>query len=213
MQNRSHAVMSQRTEARGSLDDFPTQPWATRALLVHVLSRAHTFFPRQQTCLEPACGRGDMDRVLKEHFKKTTAADVYPYGYGELSDFRDAKYPSKSFDWVITNPPFSLAETFVKQSLKIARVGVAIFARTAFIESVGRYERLFKPDQPAVFAPFVERVPLVKGRLSQSVSTATSYAWYVWYAGGFNRTETIWIPPCRRQLEKGTDYRRRIVQS
>lgn len=32
-QNTSHAVMAQRVEAHDSLDDFPTPPWATRALL------------------------------------------------------------------------------------------------------------------------------------------------------------------------------------
>ena len=37
MQNKSHAVMAQRSEAKDSLDDFPTPPWATRALLEHVL--------------------------------------------------------------------------------------------------------------------------------------------------------------------------------
>ena len=32
-QNTSHAVMAQRIEPADSLDDFPTPPWATRALL------------------------------------------------------------------------------------------------------------------------------------------------------------------------------------
>ena len=36
-QNTSHAVMAQRFEAKDSLDDFPTPPWATRALLEHVI--------------------------------------------------------------------------------------------------------------------------------------------------------------------------------
>ncbi|MGH8525505.1 MAG: SAM-dependent methyltransferase, partial [Gammaproteobacteria bacterium] len=32
MQNTSHAVMAQRLEPKDSFDDFPTPPWATRAL-------------------------------------------------------------------------------------------------------------------------------------------------------------------------------------
>ena len=31
-QNTSHAVMAKRFEENDSLDDFPTPPWATRAL-------------------------------------------------------------------------------------------------------------------------------------------------------------------------------------
>ena len=37
MQNTSHAVMAQRAELKNSLDDFPTPPWATRALVQHVI--------------------------------------------------------------------------------------------------------------------------------------------------------------------------------
>jgi hypothetical protein len=36
-QNRSNAVMAPRIEGRESLDDFPTPPWATRALIEHVI--------------------------------------------------------------------------------------------------------------------------------------------------------------------------------
>jgi hypothetical protein len=36
-QDTSYAVMAQRIEAQDSLDDFPTPPWATRALIEHVL--------------------------------------------------------------------------------------------------------------------------------------------------------------------------------
>ena len=39
MQNKSHAVMSQRFESINSLDDFPTPPWATRSLFKYVLNK------------------------------------------------------------------------------------------------------------------------------------------------------------------------------
>jgi hypothetical protein len=40
---------------------------------------------------------------------------------------------------------------------------VAILTRTQFVEGVGRFERLFCGGPPAVFAPFTERVPMVRG--------------------------------------------------
>ena len=67
-------------------------------------------------------------------------------------------YEARSHDWVITNPPFRLAEEFVARSLNVARKGVAILARTVFLESVGRYEAIFKINPPTVFAQFSERV-------------------------------------------------------
>jgi hypothetical protein len=40
--------------------------------------------------------------------------------------------------------PFRLTEEFKLKSLNLARCGVAIMTRTVFLESVGRYDRLFK---------------------------------------------------------------------
>ncbi len=61
-----------------------------------------------------------------------------------------------------------------------ARRGVAILARTVFLESVGRYKAIFCDRPPSKFAQFAERVPMLKGRLDPTASTATGYAWLVW---------------------------------
>jgi predicted RNA methylase len=106
-QNTSHAVMAQRTEGKQSLDDFPTPLWATRALIEHVIGRDTV---GGQTCLEPACGRGHMAIALGEYFSEVKAQDIFDYGYGNVADFQRAKHPDNSFDWVITNPPFRLAD-------------------------------------------------------------------------------------------------------
>lgn len=203
-QNTSHAVMAQRSEAKDSLDDFPTPPWATRALIEHVLRAKGEL--RKQTCLEPACGAGHMSKVLAEYFRQVKGSDIHDYHCGEVKDYLKTPLPVNSFDWVITNPPFRSAEEFVLRSLKVARRGVAILARTVFIESVGRYERLFQKYPPAKFAQFTERVPMVKGRLDRKASTATGYGWLVWEKVFSGRPELIWIPPCRKSLERDLDY-------
>ena len=66
------------------------------------------------------------------------------------------------------------------KSLKIARKGVAMLARTMFLERVRRYEAIYRDMPPTKFAQFIERVPMVKGRLDKKASTATAYAWFVW---------------------------------
>jgi len=203
MQNTSHAVMSQRVEAADSLDDFPTPPWATRALIEHVLKDKAL---SSMSCLEPACGVGHMAKVLKEYFQKVEAADVWDYGYGSVRNFLVHEYKLESYDWLITNPPFRLAEEFVLRALPVVRSGVAILARTVFLESSGRYRAIFEKTPPATFAQFVERVPMVKGRLDKSATTATGYCWLVWRKSAQAFPQLVWIPPCRKALERVDDY-------
>lgn len=203
MQNTSHAVMSQRVEPGDSPDDFPTPPWATRALVEHIIGRDRL---RELTCLEPACGAGHMAKVLKEYFADVRCADAHDYGYAPIRDYLSYPYETNAVDWVITNPPFRLAEEFVQRSFDVARQGVAMLVRTVFLESVGRYNRLFLSDPPSVFAQFVERVPMVKGRLDDKATTATGYAWLVWDNYAQHTSKLAWIPPCRRALERPGDY-------
>jgi hypothetical protein len=205
--NISYAVRAQRHEPPDSLDDFPTPPWATRALCEYVIKDC---LPFAGTCLEPACGRGYMAEALKDYFGKVRASDVFDYGYGKQYDFAER---TMQHDWVITNPPFRLAEDLVLHSFDLAIQGVAILARTSFLESVHRYNAIYNNQPPAIVAQFVERVPMFKGRLDPHGSTATSYAWFVWLAPFMQRdTKFIWIPPCRRALEEPDDYTERSDQ-
>ena len=117
-------------------------------------------------------------------------------------------YPieTNALDWVITNPPFRLAEEFVLRALRVARHGVAILARTVFLESVGRYGAIFRDNPPTKFAQFTERVPMVRGRLDIKATTATGYAWLVWEKYSIGNPRLMWVPPCRKQLERHGDY-------
>jgi len=204
-QNTSHAVMAQRSESKDSLDDFPTPPWATRAFVENILGGEVALAGK--SCLEPACGRGDMAHVLEEYFRDVSASDVFDYGYGSVKDFTKGLIPVNSVDWVITNPPFRLAEDFLTRALAIAREGVALLTRTVFIESVGRYDRIFNVNPPSCVAQYVERVPMVKGRLDPKASTATGYAWLIWDKKLLSgETRLAWIPPSRKKLERKGDY-------
>jgi hypothetical protein len=148
-----------------------------------------------------------MSVALAPYFGDITSFDVFDYGFGSVADFLKAKHAERSFDWGITNPPFRLCEEFIDRSMKIARHGVAMLSRTVFIESVGRYERLFKASPPSRFGQFTERVPMVKGRVDKKASTATGYAWLVWEKDQTGRScELVWIPPCRKILERDGDY-------
>ena len=206
-QNTSSAVMAQRVEPPDSLDFFPTPCWATRALCEWLKDRTPI---SEQAVWDPACGEGDMARPLAEYFKIVCRSDVHDYGGDQqrVSDFLLAwDHPphiqAQGIDWIITNPPFRLGCEFALTALERADVGVALLVRTAFLESIGRYEKLFSKHPPAVLQ-FTERVPMFRGRLDAKGSTATAYCWLVWHGprpGGMH-----WIAPCRRALERPGDY-------
>jgi len=55
---------------------------------------------------------------------------------------------------------------------------------------------------------FTERVVMHKGRLTADGSSATAYCWLVWldWQNNFDGTRLDWIAPCRKRLERASDY-------
>lgn len=204
-QNTSSAVMQQRSEPHDSLDDFPTPPWATRALCEWLAEMANGKTPWDMSCREPAANRGHMVRPLREYFAEVEAADVHDYGVGfPVCDYLFGPLPPM-VDWTITNPPFRLAEQFIERMAETSREGFAVIVRAAFLESIGRFNTLFSCNPPSYVLQFSERVVMHKGRLAPEGSTATAYAWLVWFKGESD-TRLRWIAPCRARLERPGDY-------
>jgi methylase of polypeptide subunit release factors len=203
--NGARALMGSRIESSKSRDFFPTPPWATRALVEVVLgAELHSIW-------EPACGAGHMAEVLREYCPKVIASDIFDYGYGKAPvDF--TKFSGPGADWIITNPPFKkLTEQFVLKAIELANIGVAMFVRLQWLESVGRYETIFKDHPPTCIAFFAERVPLCKGEWKPDGTTATAYIWLVWIKGQEPRPP-FWIPPGQRErLTKPDDAERFTV--
>ena len=84
-----------------------------------------------------------------------------------------------------------------------------MLTRTVFIESVGRYERLFKVNPPSRFAQFTERVPMVKGRVDKKASTATGYAWLVWEKDRLGDQSYFGYRPAEKRLNVLTTISKR----
>lgn len=202
-QNKSTAVMQRRHEPHNSLDDYPTPPWATRALCEYII---HPFDRESKEVWEPACNRGYMSRALSEYFASVHSTDIHDYGYEFHAETSDFLFTQRQTDWVITNPPFRLAERFIEHALQQARIGVAVIVRSAFLEGKGRYENLYSINPPSIVAQFVERVPMVKGRYDPAAASATAYSWLVWQKiEQAPIPKMFWIPPCRKKLEKVDD--------
>ena len=178
------AVMARRREPPDALDYFPTPPWATRALFRHVLpalgieATGHVW--------EPACGEGHMAAVIAESARGTVlASDIYAYGYGTAP--HDFLYddPLTTPDWIITNPPFSIACEFTLRALQLASSGVAMLVRTQWIEGIGRYAATLFPVfmllGGSVTSRRVHETLLVTGALLLSLLSALFTTWHPVY--------------------------------
>lgn len=214
--NGARSVMGSRQESDDSLDFSPTPPWATRALLEIVLPQ--TGAAREfASAWDPACGEGHMTGVLEEYPIAVVGTDIFDYSDGSKmppcwlrkQDFLDKKAEAPVVDWIVTNPPFGdKTEPFVLRALELASVGVAMFVRLQWLESIGRYEAIFRDRPPTIIAFFAERVPLHMGRWEPDGATATAYIWLVWKKGAAPRAP-FWIPPGQRKaLERSGDRER-----
>ena len=180
-QNTSSAVMERRAPELVAADDaerakwrsvdwFATPPFASRAgaELVKAID------PQARKIWEPACGDGIMAECLREYFPSDEnggvfATDIVPrdgYGQATIDFLNDGYEPSPELrpDWVITNPPFNTASDFVLNGLKVARRGVAVLCRLAFLETVDRYCLHFCGENHLThLGIFCERVPMQLG--------------------------------------------------
>lgn len=179
-----------RLEPADSLDDYPTHPYAVRALLEHLEGRGVDF--RRAVVEEPAANRGHIVRALCERFSRVLAGDVHDYGAGfAVRDYLTDQIEVRP-DWVITNPPFNQLAEFLSVAVARARVGVAFFMRLNVISGRERFA-LYQRSPVHLVLPFAERVPLARGVLRdprveyfnedkgrwQKPTTAADYAWFV----------------------------------
>jgi hypothetical protein len=209
----ARAIAPGRAEPSDSLDYFPTPPWATRALFDYVLP--HLRVPHVRSAWDPACGEGHMAEAMRAYVTGPVhATDIFDYGYGDdvldyLAEPRRMPDGVLGVSWIITNPPFKgKTEAFIQRALAEAGDGVAMFVRLQWLETIGRYERIFRDRPPTLIAFFAERVPLCKGEWNPAGDTATAYIWLVWMRDRVPQAP-FWIPPnCRETCSRPDDVER-----
>lgn len=129
-------------------DFYPTPHRAT----IELLKRINI---ENKVIWECACGDGAISKLLPPD---TISTDLIDRGYGESGiDFLQTH---KDVDWVITNPPYSLATEFAKHSLECGK-NVALLCKIQFLEGVKRY-KFFKENPPKKVYVFSSRLKIYK---------------------------------------------------
>lgn len=104
--------------------------------------RTSVLVPNDGIVLEPSAGEGNISNVIKNLRKDATvvSGDVEERSYklDYVGDFLTQRF-ARAVHCVITNPPFSHAEAFIRKGLEICPTGdVIMLLKLAFLETQGR---------------------------------------------------------------------------
>jgi len=154
---------SNHTDKERETHDFYATHWSAIDLLKKKID-----LPRQ--ILEPSCGTGCLSERLTELGHEVKSYDLIDRGYGEVQDFfKMTKPPFKGDFAIVTNPPYKYATEFVLHSLELVPEGslVCLFLKTTFLESKGRYDKIFVTTPPSGF------YSVSKGSCARKTRTST----------------------------------------
>lgn len=179
--------------------------------VTNILNRLNIDF-NGQTILEPCAGGGHMLKGILDYKGSKgaiiKASDIKERGNvsglkinnGTEYDFLSDNYPfTTGIDYIIMNPPYSVIEPFVLKSLEIAQKKVILLGRLQFLEAESRFNKIFSILKPTEVYVYVDRIACYKnGDVSEKISSAQAYAWFVFEKGVNGPTTTDWI----RRIDK-----------
>ena len=158
---------------------------------------------------EPACGDGAISEFLKEAGYDVLSSDLIDRDYGEVEDFLESSRQSES---IVTNPPFTLAEKFIKKALAAASNKVAMFLPLTFLEGQRRHQLLSTSPLKIVYV-FTNRVSLYKGGDENRGGGRAAFAWFVWEHGYVGAPTLGWITSNRHEAIEGQTHVEECMES
>jgi hypothetical protein len=166
-------------------DLYETPPEAILALL-----KAETI---PDVLWDPSCGPGAIARVLRAAGRQVYATDLVNYESPDQNhagwDFLSERKLPLGVQGIIQNPPYKLANEFVRHSLQLCHKSYFLL-RLAFLESIGRSDILDGGLLARVLV-FKNRLPMLhRDGWSGPKSTNTMcFAWFVFDAAHKGPTE------------------------
>ena len=151
--------------------------WTPAGYLGPLLAR-HTIRGR---VLEPSAGEGAIVKALIRHgvpAASIVTRDLVPGPHVQVA--RNMTDPAAwaeigPVEWVVMNPPFYAAESFVEQALGIARQGVIWLARLSYVEpTVERAPHLLRTPPERILV-----LPRHKFRTDRKSTDSVTCAWFM----------------------------------
>lgn len=182
---------------RAELDYYATNPQAVKALFEKYNLSASTY-------LEPCVGGGHVANEIKKLFGNDidiTCLDIVDRGYEGTVVTDYLKYDTgKKYECIVTNPPFSFAEEFIKKSIELLDNNgkIAMFLKLQFLEGAKR-EKFFKEYPPKYIYVFRKRMATwrcgspINPETGKKWAETICFAWFIWEKqnGEMIKTEPI----------------------
>jgi hypothetical protein len=142
--------------------------------------------------LDPACGTGNIPRVLRYRGLRCDGSEMLHRGFGaQGQNFFD--YMPR-VDNIVSNPPYGVIERFIDHALTCARQKVVVLARLALLEGQERQPFLRATPLARVWVSS-RRVSMPPGNSAVEAKGGTvAFAWFVWEHGHRGRATVDWLP-------------------
>lgn len=168
-------------------DDFyPTPDIATKALLKYIQ------IPDNIYCWEPSCGNGAIAKFLPEGRTLSTDLIQRDYGVGNIDFLKIEKAPfgGNPF-WIITNPPFKIADKYIRKAFELGADKIILLLRYAYCEGVRRSDIMDSGRLERVLL-FKERITMFPAYMTAEQTqkfgeTMYPYAWFIFDKNKVNK--------------------------
>lgn len=189
-------VQSYKKWQRKPADLYPTPVDGTESLIPVLKAMKRPDGTPIKTIWEPACGDGRLARVLEWHGFEVIATDLreYPgYGHGGLDFLTET--PQDKWGWrlpeidaIVTNPPFSLAEEFIRRA-HLFTPNVAMLLKQTFWNVGGRSRGLWFDHMPDMELKLTWRLAFLASERGNS--PLMDCMWNVWHSGGNSKPRDV----------------------
>lgn len=183
-------------ENRAAGDYYTTDPTAVEQFVKH-LHRIRGYITAQfcsDTIWEPACGCGNISQVLESHGYKVVSSDLYDrrYGTSGIDFLKSAEVPDRC-STIITNPPYALADDFVKHAMDILPNYGRYFAlmNLSYLAGQKRFKEIYNNGYLRAIHVYSHRIHCYKNNENTGHSSPVNYAWFEYYKRPINNVQQI----------------------
>ena len=152
-------------------NDFYETPYS---MTKHLLEQVQ--FDKSLSVLEPAAGNGAITKILSQYWSV--------YNITQYDIEKDFLTETNQFDYIITNPPFSIASEFILKAKQVATNKIAMLLPLNYLHGKNRFASIWQDKEfplasVNVFVSYAMLgLPLRDdGKITSGMIT---YAWFVW---------------------------------